>query len=93
MLFQSKDQGLVGNPCQETGDRTGKATTISMVNLCLSKSPQVMEELLFLTMLLQLAGPLARHSVELNSTSNHLLLRSMQAATWKNPMFFYLYCH
>lgn len=63
VLFQSKDQELIGNPCQGTGVKTGKVTVTSTAKASHLRSPQVMATLLSLTMLPQLAGPLAKPSV------------------------------
>lgn len=63
VLFQSKGQELIGNPCQGTGVKTGKITDTSMAKASHLRSPQVMATLLSLTMLPQLAGPLAKPSV------------------------------
>lgn len=67
MLFPSKGREPVGNPCLETGVRTGKATLTSMDKASLSRSPQVMAALSFLTMLPLLPGPSARPSAADNS--------------------------
>lgn len=63
VLFQSKGQELIGNPCQGTGVKTGKVTVTSTAKASHLRSPQVMATLLSLTMLPQLAGPLAKPSV------------------------------
>ena len=83
MQFQSKVPEQDGKPCQETGGKTGKATTTLMANPCPLRSQQVMAELWSPTMLPQLVGPLAKHSVELNSTSQNCF------ATWFKPMVLY----
>ncbi|KAL0452655.1 UNVERIFIED_CONTAM: Expansin-A8 [Sesamum latifolium] len=44
--WQSKDQELDGNPCQETGARTGRATPTSTARASHFGSPQATEELL-----------------------------------------------
>jgi hypothetical protein len=67
MLFPSKGREPVGNPCPETGVRTGKATVTSMDKASHSRSPRVIGALSFLTMLPLLAGPSARPSVAANS--------------------------
>lgn len=42
MLWLLKDQELVGNQCQETGDKTGKTTTTLMARHSHLRLQQVM---------------------------------------------------
>lgn len=60
MLFLSKGREPIGNPCQGTGVRTGKATLTLTAKGCLSRSPQAMGAVSCLTMLPLPAGPSAR---------------------------------
>jgi len=75
MLHPSKGQKLVGYLCQETGDKTGRATIISMVKVCLLRLQLVMVVLLFPIMLLQLDGLLVKPTLVLKSSR-----------TWSNPV-------
>jgi hypothetical protein len=68
MLHPSKGQKLVGYLCQETGDKTGKVTIISMVKVCLLRLQLVMVVLLFPIMLLQLDGLLVKPTLVLKSS-------------------------
>lgn len=67
MLFPLKGQKLVGNPCRETGVKTGKATLISMDKASPLRFQQAMAALWYLTMLSRRAGPSAKLSVAYNS--------------------------
>ena len=67
MPFQSKGQAVIGNQCQEIGDRTGKATLFLMDKASHSRSPLVMVEPWSATMLCLLAGPMAKPSLVDNS--------------------------
>jgi hypothetical protein len=62
ILCPSRGPGLVGNQCQGTGGKIGRATTISMDKVFPLRSPPVMVELWSPTMRLLLAGPLGRPS-------------------------------
>ena len=69
---QSKDREPGGNPCHETGAKTGKATRTSTAKAFHSKSQLVMEEPLLATMLHHLTGNLVRHFKEVNFNSSFL---------------------
>ena len=66
-LQQLKVPRLVGSKCQETGGKIGKAIVTSMDKASHLRLLLVMVELLCLTMLPLLDGPLARLILELNS--------------------------
>lgn len=68
----SRAQELVGNPCQEIGDKTGKATLTLTDKASLLRSPLVMVTLCSATMSSLPVGPLAKHSPVLHNSLNQI---------------------
>ena len=71
MVWPSKGQELDGCQCPGTGVRTGRATTILMAKASPLRSQPVMATQWCPTMLPQLGGPLAKHTLVLNSARDH----------------------
>lgn len=81
-LCPSRAQRLVGNPCQGTGDRTGRATPTWTASLSPSKWPRAMGGHWPATMSRRLIGSLDRHSKVLNSKDFQRSSRCDLVSNW-----------
>ena len=73
MLCLSRDLGLAGKPCQETGAKIGRATHMSMARASPSESQPAMAGQLPATMLRQQIGDLDKLLKEGNSSKAKLM--------------------